>query len=127
MKRKKQTTISYPFGAVDIYETYLISVINEGETVKPIYNDELTKLSQTIYKDRPFGYITHRKNSYGVDPKTYLETSKIKNLVAFAVVSKEELPISNAEIEKLFLSKPVRVFQSLEMAVEWVETLVSVN
>lgn len=125
MQGKKTKTISYTFGEVELYPNYLITVINEGETVKPHYNDELVKLSKSVFKNRPFGYITHRKNSYGVDPKTYIQTSRIENLVAFAVVTNEQLTISNTEIEKLFLKKPVQVFDVIENAVDWVESEVA--
>lgn len=121
----KQTSITFPFGKVDVYDNYLISVMNEGETVTPEHNHELAKLSRSVYKDRPFGYITHRKNSYSVDPKTYFETSKIENLVAFAVVTNERLAISNTEVEKLFLKKPVEVFETLEQAETWVNSIIA--
>jgi len=125
MQGKKSKTISYSFGKVEIYPNYLVMVINEGETVKPKYNDKLVELSKSEFKNRPFGYITHRKNSYGVDPKIYIETSRIENLMAFAVVTNEQLNISNTEIEKLFLKKPFQVFDDIENAVDWVESEVT--
>jgi len=125
MKGIKQTSFTFPFGEVDIYYNYLISVINEGETVTPEYNRELVALAESVYQGRRFGYITHRKHSYSVDPKTYIETSKIVNLVAFAVVTNERLAISNTEIEKLFLKKPVEVFNTIEQAETWVESLIA--
>lgn len=125
MKWTKQTSITYPFGDVELHKNYLVSVINEGETVTALHNDELIKLSKTTYNNRPFGYITHRKYSYSVDPQTYIETSKINNLAAFAIVTNEQITIGNAEIEKLFLKKPVEVFNTLEQAETWVESLIA--
>jgi len=125
MKRNKQTSITYPFGDVVLHDNYLVSVINEGETVTKDHNEELVKLSITQYNERPFGYITHRKYSYSVDPHTYIETSKIDNLVAFAIVSNEHISIANAEVEKLFLKKPVQVFNTIEQAEIWVESLIA--
>jgi vacuolar-type H+-ATPase subunit D/Vma8 len=125
MKGIKQTSFTYPFGEVVVYDNYLISVINEGETVTPEYNRELARLAESVYEGRCFGYITHRKHSYSVDPKTYIETSKIENLVAFAVVTNEPVTISNTEVEKLFLRKPVEVFDTIEQAVTWIESLIA--
>ena len=118
-------TIVFPFGTVLLYENYLVSEINEGETVTIEHNLELVKLSESFYSDRPFGYITNRINSYAVDPKTYIETSKIENLVGFAVVAQEELMMSNTQIEKLFLKKPVEVFRNLENATVWIESIIA--
>ena len=56
---------------------------------------------------------------------TYIETSKIDNLVAFAVVTNEPLAMSNTEVEKLFLKKPVEVFDTVEQAAIWIESLIA--
>lgn len=125
MTELKKTSIRFHFGIMDIYSNYVIMVMNEGETVIPEYNDELVKVSETYFKNKPFAYITHRKYSYAVDPQIYIETSKIENLVAFAVVSKEQLTISNTEVEKLFMKKPVQVFDTLGNAIDWVESVVA--
>lgn len=118
-------TIHYNFGTTELYENYMITIMNEGETVTPSHNNELLQLANSHFKGRPFGYISHRVNSYAVDPKTYLETSKIENLAGFAVVSKESVSKNNIEIEKLFLKKPVEVFHVLEDAETWIEALVA--
>ena len=111
------TTITYHFGTVRIYETYLVFVMNEGITVKPEYNDILINLSTKYYKNKKFGYITHRVNSYTVDPRVYYETTKIDNLVAFAVVSENEESTSTISFEKMFLKKPFENFKKLDDAI----------
>ena len=54
----------------------------------------------------------------------YLKTSQIENLVAFAIVSNEEHKIKNAEIERLFLKKPLEIFSNLDDAKNWVNQLI---
>ncbi|WP_240607714.1 hypothetical protein [Marixanthomonas spongiae] len=98
--------------------------MDEGITVSPEYNDYLLTISTKYYAQRNFGYITKRVNSYSVDPRVYFETSKIENLVAFAVVSSENLRISVTKIEKLFLKKPFRHFNSMKKAIQWVNAIV---
>ncbi len=106
-------------GFFKIYDTYLIVEMNEGVTITPDSNDALEEIADIYYPTKNFVYITHRKNSYAVDPAVYTRTSKIKNLVGFAVVSTKRIALSNAEIEKLFLSKPFEVFHKIEDAVKW--------
>ncbi len=67
----------------------IITIMHEGVNVSPDYNDALLQVAETYFKNKPFVYITHRINSYSVDPKIYHETSKIKSLKGFAVVSSD--------------------------------------
>jgi hypothetical protein len=121
------TKLDYPFGEIEIFDNYVLTVMKEGITVIPEYNIELVKIADKYFKGRPFGYITHRLNSYSVDPKVYLKTSKIENLVAFAVVSQKELNLTNSEVEKIFLRQPFEVFDTLEEAVSWVNSMTTGN
>jgi len=118
------TKVTYDFGTVEIYENYVIWVMNEGITVKPEYNDILVRIATKYYANKKFGYITHRVNSYSVDPRVYFETSKIENLIAFAVVSPEDIKASTIEVEKIFLKKPFQHFKTVDEATYWVDTVV---
>ncbi len=123
----KITSLRYVFGEVQIFENFVIAIMDEGTTVRPEDNEELLKIANTYFSGRPFGYITHRINSYAVDPMVYLQTSKIDNLIAFAVVSTDGIKESNIELEKLFLSKPFRHFRDMEEAKEWIDEMVQDN
>lgn len=112
--------INYEYGTIACYDNYLVVVMNQGITVKPEYNADLVDLAENYFKGRPFGYITHRKNSYAVDPSVYRETSKIENLVAFAVVSTKEITAQTVKVEKMFLEKPFQLFAELDEAIAWV-------
>ena len=114
----------YEFGEINVFKNFVIAIMKEGTTVKPEYNDHLVEIAHTYFHNRPFAYITYRKNSYAVDPKVYLKTSQIENLVAFAIVSNEEHKIKNAEIEKLFLKKPLEIFSNLDDAKNWVNQFI---
>ena len=84
----------------------------------------LEDIADTYYTSKEFVYITHRVNSYAVDPAVYTKTSQIKNLVGFAVVASNYIALSNAEIEKIFLKKPFEIFTELDKAKEWAQSLV---
>ena len=117
--------VTYDFCVMEIYENYMIVVINDGETITPEHNNVLLEVVNNYYKDRPFVYITHRKNSYAVDPAIYKDTSKIANLAGFCVVSSDYKAKRNAEIEKLFLNKPFEIFDSIEEATEWASQVIA--
>lgn len=116
--------LTFDFCEIHIYNQYMIVTINAGVTVGVHHNGTLTNIAETYYKNKPFVYITHRINSYAVDPAIYKETSKIKNLVGFCVVSKNYLAKSTAQIEKLFLDKPFEIFDTLEEAIDWSKSVV---
>jgi len=117
----------HEFGVIEIYSNYIIAIMNEGIVVKPEYNNVLLEYAEKYFSEKPFGYITHRINSYAVDPSIYFETSKIENLAAFAVVSNQYINISNTQLEKIFLKKPFEHFFELDDAIEWVNNKISAS
>lgn len=117
-------TLFYDFGEINIFKNFVIAIMKEGTTVKPEHNNDLVEVANTYFPNRPFGYISYRKNSYAVDPMVYLKTSQIENLVAFAVVAEDEQRIRNAEVEKLFLKKPLQIFTNLDEAKDWINGLI---
>jgi len=66
-------------------------------------------------------YISNRVFNYAVDPLTYLDTSKIHNLVAMAIVAKTDLAKSNAKLESMFYKKKFEIFETLSEAMAWVQ------
>ena len=119
------TLLKYDFCEVEVYKNYVIVIINEGISLTPENNDVLLGIATKYFINKNFGYITHRINSYSVDPRIYTETSKIENLVSFAVVSENKIALSNAQIEKLFYKKPFKQFTKLEEAITWVNKFVN--
>lgn len=117
--------LKFDFCELHIYDYYLVVIMNEGLIVEPKHNVVLINLVETYFKNTDFVYISHRIHSYAVDPATYLETSKIKNLKGFAVVSKDFKAKANVEVEKLFISKPIEIFDDLENAVAWTKSILN--
>ncbi|MBT8288438.1 MAG: hypothetical protein HKN00_01680 [Flavobacteriaceae bacterium] len=116
---------SYVFGDVELFDHYMVVVMRANVHITPDYNNILLELVDKYYSDKPFVYLTHRLNSYSVDPAIYYETSKIKNLAGFAVIAEAPLAAGNASVEKLFLSKPFEIFRELEEAIKWAKTIIS--
>ncbi|WP_062055180.1 hypothetical protein [Aquimarina longa] len=113
--------ISYDskFSYIEIYDNYLIAVMKEGITILPEHNDSLVKIVEKHFKNKYFVYITHRINSYTINPIIYFETAKIKNLVGFSVVSNDPKQKMQTKIEKVFYNKEFMQFETMEDALEW--------
>ncbi len=119
--------LKFDFCEMHIHDNYVVTIMNEGVTITPEHNQVLINVVDTYYRNKKFVYITHRLKSYAVDPKIYFETSKIPNLKGFAVVSKDFKAKTNAEVEKLFFNKPFEIFDNLEDATEWANSIVNVE
>ena len=115
--------LKFDFCEMQIYDSYVVVIINEGLTVLPKHNAILINVVDTYFYKKPFVYISYRLHSYAVDPSTYFETSKIENLKGFAVVSKDYKAKSNVEVEKLFLTKPFETYDDLEDAIAWTTSI----
>jgi hypothetical protein len=116
--------LNFDFCDMSVYDNYLVVVMKEGVNITPKHNSVLVEVTKNHFSDKPFVYITHRINSYSVDPKIYFETSKIENLKGFAVVSNNYKAKVNAQIEQMFFNKPFEIFTSLKDAFTWGESLI---
>tara|TARA_B100000809_G_scaffold264747_1_gene321461 strand:+ start:1829 stop:2194 length:366 start_codon:yes stop_codon:yes gene_type:complete len=111
------------FCEVNIFDNYMIVVMDTAINLTLDSNAILVSVAGTYFKNKPFVYITHRINSYSVDPAVYKETSKIKNLKGFCVVSQNFMAKSTAQIEKLFLDKPFEILDTLPEAITWAQKI----
>lgn len=119
-----RTSLKYDFCEIEVYDNYIIAVMFEGINLTPDKNDILLGIATKYFKNSNFGYISNRIHSYSVDPSIYIETSKIENLVSFAVVSSKQINLSNSQIEKLFFKKPFKHFYFLQEAINWTDEVV---
>ena len=120
-------TIELDFGIVTIHENILIAKLDEGVLFDVENNRKLLQLGSEIFQGTNYGYVSHRVNSYAVDPMVYFESANVTNLRAIAVVSENEMTRRNAEeVERKFYkdSNSFEVFQTLEEAVAWLKTRV---
>jgi hypothetical protein len=98
-----------------------VNQIKEGVTVIPAHNDKLRKVVDEHFANKKMVYISNRYFNYAVDPLTYLETSKIHNLVAMAIVADTTMAKSNAKLESMFYKKKFEIFETLSEAMAWVQ------
>lgn len=113
--------IKLSFAKLTFYTKYVVCHVNEGEVLDFNKANEIRNVILKHYKNKSFIYITHRIHSYSVDPIVYSEVSKLKPLIGFAFVSKNESSLKSAHFEKMFLKKPLGVFKTLEETIKWVD------
>lgn len=118
------TSYDFYFCHVEIYNDYLKVIMKEGVTVSPEYNDVLLQIVELHFKNKAFVYVTHRINSYAINPTIYLETVKIKNLVGFTVVSDNPRQKMQTKVEKIFFEKEFQQFDTMEAALEWKDMII---
>lgn len=82
---------------------------------------QIIGISEIHFRDKNFGYISWRKNSYAVDPTIYSYLRGMENLKAFAIVSKKKIDMHNFKIEKLFYKNTMEFFIEFDNALTWVK------
>lgn len=118
---------NFPHCEAFIFDNFLITQIREGITITPEHNQELRQIIDLHFSNKNVVYISNRYFSYAVDPLTYLETSKIHNLLAIAIVTDSDISKSNALLESMFYKKKFAIFPTLSEAMGWVNGVILEN
>ncbi|TAI48336.1 STAS/SEC14 domain-containing protein [Flagellimonas allohymeniacidonis] len=108
-------------GTVQVYDDYMVSTFDEGTTLTLERAYQIIGISEIHFREKNFGYISLRKNSYAVDPTIYNYLRGMENLKAFAIVSKKEIDMHNFKIEKLFYKKNMEFFIEFDNALTWIK------
>ncbi|MCG2459752.1 STAS/SEC14 domain-containing protein [Flavobacteriaceae bacterium F89] len=114
-------------GTVQVFDDYMVSVFDEGSTLTLERVYQLIGISEIHFRDKNFGLISLRKNSYAIDPTIYDYLKELKNLKALAVVSIKEIDMHNFKIEKMFYKKPMKFFIEFDNARAWVKKRVKIT
>lgn len=112
---------SLDIGTVQVYDNYIVATFDEGATVTLERAYQIIGISEIHFRDKKFGYISLRKNSYAIDPIIYTYLRGLENLKAFAIVSKKEIDMHNFKIEKMFYKKNMEFFIEFDNAVGWIK------
>jgi hypothetical protein len=107
-------------GKIQVYEDYMVSIFDEGATLTLERAYQIIGISEIHFRNRNFGFISHRIHSYAIDPTVYTYLRQLDNLKAFAVVSNKEVDMHNFRIEKLFYKKPMKFFVDYANGLNWV-------
>lgn len=122
-KRNIITTIETDIGRFDYYSNMVVAEVKEGahvgtdEAIEPLQAG-----AQVFGYGVNFVYISHRLNSYSIDPTGYYEAaSMFPNFKALAIVATNRRRRMLANLERLFMKRPIYVFSNLEDAFQWAE------
>lgn len=108
-------------GKIQVFDDYMVSIFDEGATLTLERAYQIIGISEIHFRDKPFGYISYRKNSYAIDPSVYTYLRELENLKAFAITSVKEIDMHNFNIEKMFYKKPMKFFIKYDNALIWVK------
>ena len=111
-------------GKIQVFDNYLVSIFDKGATLTLERAYQIIGISEIHFRDKNFGFISHRINSYAIDPTVYTYFRQLESLKAFAVVSKKEVDMHNFHIEKLFYKNPMKYFIDYQKALKWVRSRV---
>lgn len=124
VERPKKTIIVREYeldiGKIQVFDNYLVTMFEEDATLTMETAYQVIGISEIHFRNKNFGIISQRRNSYAVDPITYTYLRQLENLKAFAIVSIKEIDMHNFKIEKLFYKKPMKFFIEFENALAWV-------
>jgi len=124
LERPKKTIIIREYeleiGKIQVYDDYMVSLFEEDATLTLERAYQIIGISEIHFRNKNFGFISLRKNSYAVDPTIYGYFRQMTNLKAFAIVSIKEIDMHNFNIEKLFYNKPMKFFIEYDNALAWV-------
>ncbi len=116
-------------GKFTFYSNVLVVEFNEGVHVTFENAAFPIQVAHEIYgSDKPIVYISHRIHSYSMDPMGYREVIELfPNFKAFAIVAQQKRRRMLAHLERLFIKKPIRVFDNLESAMLWAEEMANTD
>ncbi len=109
-------------GKVTFYSNYLVIEVTEGICFDFNKAKELSILTDLHFKNKSFGYISNRINSYSLEPTDYMKIKEVfPNLKAFAAVVYNKLQQTSINIENMFLQEGIITFDDLEVAKNWIK------
>ncbi len=109
---------------VFVFDDFLIKQVKEGVKIDLEETEELKLILEEHFKNKKMAYISNRVTSYSVNPLVYKEVEKMSNLVAIAIIPKDETMRQSAEFEKQFFNKPFEIFENLSDAIQWVQKII---
>lgn len=116
-------TIELEFTILEFHRQFVISRVREEAVLSKKQIQDLVEVCSDFYKRKKFVYISKRINNYNVDPTSYLNLEKVKNLAGIAIVSKKPSAINMAKFEKSFSKVPFEIFSEMDEAYEWINEI----
>jgi len=118
----KHTKVSLSFGNFYFFDKFIISEVNEGVHFSWNEGQQLFEIAKKHYgKEGRVTYISNRIYSYSQHAQDWLKFfNRYNNIDALAIVTYSKIGLMNIVLEKIFSKVPIKTFQSLDGAIEWV-------
>lgn len=113
-------------GKFTFYPNIIVCEIKEGIHVDFENAAFAIQVAQMMLgSEKPAVYISHRTNSYSWNPIHYREIVELfPNFMALAIVSENKKRRMIANLERLFIKKPIKVFDNLDDAIQWAQEVI---
>jgi len=127
LKKYILDSYSSEHGSIYLFKNLVITEINEGEHVTVGNNlEQIAMIARFYGKDKPFGYISNRINSFSVEAIEYSKfTSLLNNMKIFASVIYHKNNILSIEMEKKFCEIPYETYDNLLESYKKIDTLIT--
>ncbi|AVR46139.1 hypothetical protein C7S20_13220 [Christiangramia fulva] len=116
--------IELDFANLQFFDEYVISRIKNDVLLEKNNVEILRKMCHDFYGFKKFVYIADRENDYNVNPIIYLTLLERNTLMGIAVVSRVISKLKTANFEKQFSPVAFELFQNLEEAKVWAQSLI---
>lgn len=112
-------------GNFTFYPNIIVGEFSEGVHVSFENATIPIQIATQLFGDKkPLIYISNRKNSYSMNPVGYKEVVDLfPNFKAFGIIAQTKRRRMLANLESVFIKKPMRVFDNLEDALSWAEEI----
>lgn len=125
MPSPAKLSLDIEFAHFELYENYLVATINEGVIFDAPELHKFHEIFDKHYYNRPFGYISDRKNDYTINPTCYAESKNYNSqIVGVATLCYSEVTYRNAAFAERFLDWPHKAFYTMEECVDWIDLLI---
>ncbi len=116
--------ISNEIAEIEVYNSFIISTINEGVSFDYEELAWFSDLLKELYPNQKIGYIANRIHKYSVNPLIYFEKLHYEQVSAIAVICNNQEQVNMALYEKTFYKKEFEVFTEIDTAINWINKLV---
>jgi len=123
--------IERSFGTFYLFDTFIVSEINEGVTFTwEGHAKQLTEELTALYEQNGKGmiYISNRVHSYSVKPNDWIKFFRNNyNLKGYGIVNYNKHSLLTSLIEKIFMRSIFESFHNIEDAIIWARSLSNEN
>ena len=118
-------TLDLSFTSLQFNGQIVNSTIKDDIILQKEQINEMVDICESHYKNTGYIYIGNRKSDYNVNPLIYSSLINAPNLKGIAIFSTDAKKLQTANFEKQFSPVPFEIFDNLEEALVWAESMIA--